>query len=182
MYYRLPPRCDKSFHPYNRDAAVEYARKWALGRNPAFKDYSTMGGDCTNFVSQCLLAARIPFITRGNSDADKWYWFDDEVRVPSWTGVVPFRSFLLTNNTNHTCDLGAFAALCAYGEVEPGDIIQRAVNGRLVHTMIATQILKDTQGQTVDILICGHSFDALDRSLATVPGDMSYIKIYGYYA
>ena len=27
------------FHEYNREAAVSYARRWALGRNPAYMDY-----------------------------------------------------------------------------------------------------------------------------------------------
>ena len=37
--------------PYNRTAAVNYARKWALGRNPAYYDFEEIGGDCTNFAS-----------------------------------------------------------------------------------------------------------------------------------
>ena len=42
--------------PYNREKAVEYADTWAMGRNPAYYDYSNLGGDCTNFISQCLYA------------------------------------------------------------------------------------------------------------------------------
>ena len=42
--------------PYNRRAAVAYAHKWAYTRNPAFYDFSEIGGDCTNFASQCLYA------------------------------------------------------------------------------------------------------------------------------
>ncbi|MBP3352092.1 MAG: amidase domain-containing protein [Lachnospiraceae bacterium] len=41
---------------YNRTAAVYYARKWALGRNPAYYDFEEVGGDCTNFASQCIYA------------------------------------------------------------------------------------------------------------------------------
>lgn len=41
---------------YDRKAAVEYARKWAYGRNPAYYDFSRLGGDCTNYASQCLYA------------------------------------------------------------------------------------------------------------------------------
>ena len=41
---------------YDRKAAVEYARKWAYGRNPAYYDFSRLGGDCTNFASQCVYA------------------------------------------------------------------------------------------------------------------------------
>jgi len=44
---------------FNRWRAVEYTTPWALGRNPDFPDYSSLaggGGDCSNFVSQVLLA------------------------------------------------------------------------------------------------------------------------------
>ena len=34
---------------YDREKAVAYAHKWAYGRNPAYGDFSEMGGDCTNF-------------------------------------------------------------------------------------------------------------------------------------
>lgn len=42
--------------PYNRDAVIEYARKWALSRNPSYYDFEKIGGDCINFISQCLFA------------------------------------------------------------------------------------------------------------------------------
>lgn len=44
--------------PYNRGKAVAYALEWAMSRNPAYLDFEELGGDCTNFASQCLLAGR----------------------------------------------------------------------------------------------------------------------------
>ena len=41
---------------YDRAAAVAYARRWALGRNPDYYSFSGIGGDCTSFVSQCIYA------------------------------------------------------------------------------------------------------------------------------
>ena len=41
---------------YNPTKAIEYAKKWAYRRNPRYHDYSGEGGDCANFVSQCLIA------------------------------------------------------------------------------------------------------------------------------
>lgn len=41
---------------YDRARAVAYARRWALERNPAYLNFDGLGGDCTNFVSQCLYA------------------------------------------------------------------------------------------------------------------------------
>lgn len=48
---------------YDREKAVAYAHKWAYGRNPAYADFSAMGGDCTNFLSQCLHAGGLPWYT-----------------------------------------------------------------------------------------------------------------------
>ena len=31
--------------PYDRERAVEYARRWALSRNPLFIDFTGIGGD-----------------------------------------------------------------------------------------------------------------------------------------
>ena len=41
---------------YNAQKAYNYAKRWALDRNPNYYDYSEEGGDCANFVSQCLIA------------------------------------------------------------------------------------------------------------------------------
>ena len=38
------------------EKAVRYAGKWAYGRNPAYFDFDGLGGDCTNFISQCIYA------------------------------------------------------------------------------------------------------------------------------
>jgi hypothetical protein len=41
---------------YDPQAAVNYAEVWWDDRNPNYYDYSSSGGDCANFVSQCLIA------------------------------------------------------------------------------------------------------------------------------
>ncbi len=41
---------------YHRNDALLYAKKWALDRNPRYLDFENMGGDCTNFASQCIYA------------------------------------------------------------------------------------------------------------------------------
>lgn len=40
--------------PYNRIAAVLYARRWGNARNPAYYNFDELGGDCTNFASQSM--------------------------------------------------------------------------------------------------------------------------------
>ena len=41
---------------YNREQAIDYAKKWAYKRNPRYYNYDPLGGDCTNFISQCVYA------------------------------------------------------------------------------------------------------------------------------
>ena len=43
-------------YPLNIKAEIEYARRWAFSTNPAYYNFENIGGDCTNFVSQCLYA------------------------------------------------------------------------------------------------------------------------------
>ncbi len=40
--------------PYNREAAVAYAKRWEMSRNTKYYDFNNIGGDCTNFASQCI--------------------------------------------------------------------------------------------------------------------------------
>lgn len=43
---------------YDRQAAFEYAKNWAFRRNPRYYNFEKIGGDCTNFASQCILRAQ----------------------------------------------------------------------------------------------------------------------------
>jgi hypothetical protein len=70
--------------PYDRESAVAYARRWALGRNSAFYDFEYIGGDCTNFASQCIYAgAGIMNYTPETG----WFYRSASDRTASWTGV-----------------------------------------------------------------------------------------------
>ena len=40
--------------PYNRRAAVAYAHKWAYTRNPAFYDFSEIGGSRPSACTRAL--------------------------------------------------------------------------------------------------------------------------------
>ena len=41
---------------YNANNAISYARRYCGKYNPSYANYRNMGGDCANFVSQCLIA------------------------------------------------------------------------------------------------------------------------------
>lgn len=46
-----------SSYNYNKPNGVAYAKKYAETKNTSFYDADRTGGDCTNFVSQCIWAA-----------------------------------------------------------------------------------------------------------------------------
>ena len=75
---------------YNRQKAIEYADNWAFSRNPRYFDFENFGGDCTNFISQCLFAGTgIMNYTRTFG----WYYNSSYDRSPSWTGVDRITSY-----------------------------------------------------------------------------------------
>lgn len=137
--------------PYDRDAAVAYARKWALGRNPAYYDFSDIGGDCTNFASQCIYAGAG---TMNFTSVFGWYYRSSYDRTASWTGVEYLYNFLVNNP-----GIGPYARIVPQSGAQPGDIVQLGTgNGDFYHAPVITAV-------TPVILVAAHSDDALDRPL-----------------
>ncbi len=81
-------------YPYERSAVVEYAKKWALPRNPAYLDFEELGGDCTNFASQCIYAGSG---VMNWTPVMGWYYASSNHRTASWTGVEYLYRFLTSN-------------------------------------------------------------------------------------
>ncbi len=144
---------------YNRENAVAYARKWALARNPLFVDFTGQGGDCTNFVSQCLLAGSC---TMDYSDPFGWYYISTNERAPAWSGVEFFYDYLTGSGDFPSNDArsGPFGQEVRMRQAREGDVIQLAHGGDYYHTLIITGFERN------DILVSAHSDDALDRRLS----------------
>lgn len=77
---------------YDKAKAIEYAKKWAYSRNPKFYDYENLGGDCTNFISQCIYAGTN---TMNYSNINGWYYNNANAKSPSWTGVEFLYKFFI---------------------------------------------------------------------------------------
>ena len=101
---------------YNRAEAVAYAKKWAYGRNPAYYDFSEIGGDCTNYASQCIYAGsgQMNF-----TPVFGWYYRSANDRTASWTGVEYLYNFLVDNR-----GLGPFAEQTDRAALAVGDVVQ----------------------------------------------------------
>ena len=79
------------FRPYRRLNAVLYAHRWAYGRDPQFYNYEAIGGDCTNFASQCIYAGTG---VMNETPLYGWYYINANNKSPSWTGVEYLYDFL----------------------------------------------------------------------------------------
>lgn len=153
---------------YNRENAVNYAVLWAMGRNPKYYDFEEIGGDCTNFISQCLYAGS------SKMNHPKWYYYSLNSRSPSWNGVEFLHDFLVNNK-----GYGPFGEPCSMEELEVGDIIQ-LVNTKAIfsHSLIVTSIGKVPSFE--NIIVCAHTYDALNRPLYTYEFvKMRFVKILG---
>ena len=140
--------------PYDRDAAVAYARRWALGRNPAYFDFQNLGGDCTNFASQCIFAGAG---VMNYTPVTGWFYRSASDRTASWTGVEYLYDFL----TGNRAGVGPHAREVSPGEILPGDIVQLGdAGGDFYHSPVITAV-------TPEVLVAAHTFDALDRPLSS---------------
>lgn len=147
--------------PYNRRAAVAYAHRWAYGRNPLFYDYEEIGGDCTNFASQCLYAGTG---IMNFTPTFGWYYINANEKAPAWTGVEYFRNFLLREETSP----GPVGREVTLRELLPGDFVQFTFQGEVfAHTPIVVAMGRPATPENT--LVAAHSYDADFRPLSTYP-------------
>ena len=144
---------------YDRNAAVNYARTWAYRRNPRYYNFDMLGGDCTNFASQCLFAG-----TQIMNDTPVFGWFYRSLndRAPAWTGVEFFYRFLTGNVEGVGNGNGPFAKEVTLSELEIGDFVQFGLaTGDFYHTPV---VVGFSNGEP---LLAAHSYDTFGRRLNT---------------
>ena len=145
--------------PYDRGKAVAYARRWAYGRNPAYYDFEQLGGDCTNFASQCLYAGT--GVMNFTPDVG-WFYLSPMERAAAWTGVDFFAQFLLRQEKTP----GPAAQLTGYSELEPGDFIQLSTSDAKYHHTLVVVWTGKTPNPS-NILVAAHSYDTYGRPLSS---------------
>ena len=145
-------------HPYDREAAVAYAHEWAYRRNPKYLDFENIGGDCTNFASQCLYAGSG---VQNYTPVYGWYYITPDRRSASWTGVQYFYNFLIGNR-----GVAPFGREVSIDAVEPGDFVQLATHrDQYHHTPVI--VAAGAQPRLQNILVAAHSYDADNRPLSS---------------
>ena len=142
---------------YDRKKTEEYARKWALSRNPRYYNFDSVGGDCTSFASQCIYAGS----TTMNYAKDLgWYYINGNNKSPSWSGVEYLYQFLINNKGN-----GPQAIETTQNKIELGDIAQLSFDGeKFGHTLVIVKI--ENKYTLQGIKIASHTFDSLEKSIS----------------
>ena len=138
---------------YIRKYAIEYAKKWAYSRNPKYYSFDKIGGDCTNFISQCLYAGSK---TMNYTPTFGWYYINTTQRSPSWTGVEFLYNFLIKNTGP-----GPYAIEVSKDFIKEGDIIQLGNSENFYHSLIVVNIKNN------NIFVAAHDFDAYMKNLNT---------------
>ena len=164
--------------PYNRKAAVSYAAQYALQYNPMFGSWAQSGGDCANFVSQCLLAGGLPMKRSGKR---QWYYNTPGGRYTgassSWKGAQSLKLFLKNNREPPYIPVDFLPT--AQG-LQQGDLLW-ALNhdntknkpGRTAHHVV----LVDHVSTNGEIFIYGHTADKRNGRWVYAPDDTLYGRL-----
>lgn len=175
-------------HNYDRNKAVAYASKWVSPdralRNPKWFVYDDMGGNCNNYISQCLFAGGIPMDIYGPMDF-QWKWYSDMVnpkqvsrgRAPAWTGVNEFYTYCRKNT-----GFGLVSSADSnFYSGEKGDIIFYGTEDNWHHAVIITDIVKDNKGHPIDYLINSNTTDRINYPVSAYSySNMRLVKVLGW--
>jgi hypothetical protein len=153
--------------PYERERARAYAERYAFSQNAIFGNFRGIGGNCTNFVSQCVYAGCCKM---NYTKTFGWYYISLQERAPAWTGVDYFYNFITSNK-----GVGPFGREVLADECEIGDVIQLGrINDGYYHTLLVVGF----DGE--DPLVAAQTDNAYARPLSTYDYDYDrFIKILG---
>lgn len=170
---------------YNRKKAVAYADKyagtaWGAGNkhryNPKYQDYTALGGDCTNFASQCVGDKKEGGGLRMRGG---WYYYRSG-GSQSWVQTDAFKDFLLHSGYGRIIKKGGFSQimnpskkndLTAIGQLKPGDLIGYEIKGDVDHFSVVIGF--DANGYP---LVNSHTADRYH-----VPFDLGWDKYTKYW-
>ena len=168
--------------PYDGEAAASYGASFVGQRNADWWDYSRQGGNCQNFVSQCLYAGGIPMDVRGGA---VWKWYGEAVNdleedrgcSASWINVDSFYQYV-QENEGYGLAAGTDGS---YWEGDVGDVILMGPAHDLNHSVLISKVVQNAQGRTVDYLIHSNTSDVKDFPVSAYPNPRQVlVRILGW--
>lgn len=164
-------------YTYNRESAVAYAREYSTKRNP---DYPEFSNNCTNFVSQCLIAGGMllneaPAADENNRitySASTSQWFYGSLKISdekppnyivstSFVRTTDFVSYWVdTNGMDFSTYDNTFSGRTfLIKNASPGDVLLLYnESGEIVHLGMITTVTKD------DVMFCANTVNRTDYS------------------
>lgn len=154
---------------HNYAAMATYSEKYWKDYNPAYRKYNSLGGDCTNFLSQGLLAGgwkQISTVTP--EEYDTWYYASNGT-ADAWIGVNEWSWF--TQTAKRT------TALANVYQMDVGDVMQMDFNkdGSKDHSMMTTY--RSSSGVPY---VTYHDVDTYRRSVASLIASYPTAAYYAY--
>ncbi len=151
-------------YQYDRDGAIDYAKQFWNTANLArgYEEFDDYGGNCQNFVSQCLRAGGLEMDYSGPAGA-QWKWYGigvNESRTPSgrsysWTGVDAFYNYAVADySKNMVC-----TAEVPLSMAEKGDVLQFGAYDEWRHSVLITDIIYNRDGSVKDMAIASNTAD-----------------------
>ena len=159
---------------YNRDAAVSYALQYALSYNPNYPNFGNLGGDCTNFVSQCLRAGGITMHYGATFSTNSWYLRSGNDYSSAWTTANILKDYLyMAGGKINAVRLNSTTGL------DRGDLIQLTdASGKATHSLIVSSVISSTSGNKY--FVCAHTENVRNVSLTQYAARTKiYHKIWG---
>ena len=172
---------DNVDYDFDRVKAREYMKKYWNNYNEEYYDFSQIGGDCTNYASQIMRYAGVPFTSRVEFPTYKdWYYYNPEWgygRSSTWTSATEFRKYFGDINSVGNKKAKEMQTYTVYEAIANFEVIWQKINigdvishGHGLETSYHSQIVYDFSLFERDILVSQHSSNFLERSL------YSYLK------
>lgn len=161
---------------YNREAAKNYALKYAL--SPNWLEYRTFGADCTNFVSQSLYAGGWSEIKSGSYLDNAWYYDFGYGAGYSNTWAVAHNLYLFMWKHGERAEFAGLYSQKPYNGLKIGDVIQAdwEKDGKVDHSLFVTGY-----GSNGDLLISGHTNPLKDESFEAIIKRNSNARFIGWH-
>lgn len=179
---------------YSRDNAVNYAKTYYKNFNSNYPDLTSLGGDCANFVSQCLLAG-------GKTMSGDWYIYKKNANNPkpttvdqlnaSWRLADPSPWISAKEFNNYWSDTASETFLYKVSKYEEdhssiysesiykGDAIQLLNKTLWWYEAFHTMIIVGYDVDNRDFIYAQHSGSAVDKTiLENVCGNSNYTSKY----